>query len=152
MRATKLTHEEIQLAEVAFIKLGDDRMRLLDAVESWLKDGKQKHVAESPRIDEAVTAFSEWLDSKDCELRDRTRSHLRLRVNIFANGIGNLRVDDVTPQTIYSYLEKRNVVKASKDNDRRAICRFFSWCMAFPREWLTLNPARKQVRERRTEH
>lgn len=147
IRATKLTPEQLQLAEVAFIKLGDDWMRILDAVDHWKKHGNQS-LGESPRIDDAVTQFAEWLKKTD-ELRDRTKDNLRVRVTVFANSIGNVRVSDITPDMIYAYLEKRNVGKASKENDRRVLSRFFGWCIDRPRRWIAANPARKEKRERR---
>jgi Site-specific recombinase XerD len=147
MRATKLSHEQVQLAEVACIKLGDDWPRLLDAVDKWIKDGKQAATSESPRIDEAVTQFTTWLD-KESGFRDRTQANLKARVEMFGNGIRNLRVAEITPETIEAYLGKRNVEKATKDNDRRALSRFFSWCIVSPQKWISGNPAKKQVRER----
>jgi integrase len=150
MRATKLSHEQVQLAEIACIRLGDDWPLLLDAVDRWIREGKQPSVKESPRIDEAVTLFNEWLD-KQSGFRDRTQANLKLRVKMFANGIGNLRVAEITPETLEQYLGKRSAAKAARatvDNDRRAISRFFSWCI-YPRKWIAANPARKQVRERR---
>ncbi len=145
MRATKLSHEQVQLAEVACIKLGEDWPRLLDAVDRWLKDGKQASGKESPRLDEAVKEFCEWVDNGD--FRDRTQRNLKLRVKMFGNGVKNLRLADITPDVIEGFLEKRNVSKSTKGNDQRAISRFFSWCI-HPKKWVTTNPARKQVRER----
>jgi integrase len=152
LRATKLTHEQIRLCEVAVIKLGEDWQRLLDAVDHWQKNGKQAAVVESPRIDAAVEQFKGWLDKAD--FRDATKSNLRLRVGMFSNSIGNLRVSDITPDTIYAYLEKRTngergVTVASSDNDRRALSKFFGWCQQRPRQWIRQNPARKETREKK---
>ena len=54
LRATKLTADQLQLAEVAIIKLSDDWPRLLDAVGYWLEHGRHNTVPESARLDEAV--------------------------------------------------------------------------------------------------
>lgn len=153
MRATKLSHEQVQLAEVACIKLGEDWPRLLDAVELWMKRGKQV-VTESPLIDDAVQQFADWMETAECEWRERTKSNLNCRVKMFGNGIGNLKVADITVDTVLDYLEKRAVAKASKDNDRRALSRFFGWCMfkqdGRSRGWgVAANPAKKQNREKR---
>ena len=51
---------------------------------------------------------------------------------MFANSTGNLRVSDITPEAIDSFLDKRAVSAASKDNDRRAVSRFLGWCMSGP--------------------
>ena len=139
IRATKLTEVQVRLAETAFLRLDADQELLL-AVDGWLKGGKQRAVAESPRLDDAVKAFEAWLTT--ATLRDRSKSNLRTRVNVFANSTGNLRVSDITPEAIDSFLDKRAVSAASKDNDRRAVSRFFSWCMDRKRRWTTTNPCR----------
>lgn len=82
IRATKLSAEQLQLAEVAFLKLGDDWPKLLDAVEHWNRQGKQMSVSESPRIDDAWQQFAAWLDN-GCKLRDLSRKNLKQRVNMF---------------------------------------------------------------------
>jgi integrase len=139
-----LTREQIGLAETAFIRLGPGAEHELPrAVEYWLTHGRQTAVAESPRLDDAFKAFGAWLD-KGCELRDLSRKNLRRRVNVFINSVSNIRVADVTPETIDGYLAKRTGLSAkSKDNDRRAASRFFSWCIERPRRWATMNPCRE---------
>src|SRR6185295_5895978 len=47
IRATKLSAEQVQLAEVAFIKLGDDWMRILDVVDHWKRTGQRNASVES---------------------------------------------------------------------------------------------------------
>ncbi len=137
LRATKLTDTQLRIAESAFVRLNADDEMLL-AVDHWLRHGKQNSVEESPRLDEAVSSFRTWLDTS--HLRPRTRDNLRVRLNVFAGLVGNLRVCDLTPEIIDSYLDKRNVSPASKDNDRRSISRFFSWCMDRKRRWAANNP------------
>ncbi len=66
------------------------------------------------------------------------------------DSIGNMKVSDITADTVFEYLDKRKVAKASKDNDRRALSRFFGWCIERPRRWIKSNPARKENRERKT--
>jgi integrase len=146
IRATKLSEKQIALAEAALARLEIDEELPL-AIEYWLNYGRQKAVRESPRLDDAVEKFNAWLEKSS--FRDRTQSNLRLRVKVFTNSIGNLRIADITPDIIYGYLEARSVAKASKDNDRRALSRFFAWCIERPQKWITTNPARKETRERR---
>jgi len=74
---------------------------------------------------------------------ERTKANLRLRLNAFAGSVGNLRVADFTPDALEAYLGQRNLSPASKDNDRRAVSRFFSWCIQRPRRWATTNPCRE---------
>lgn len=137
LRATRLSDTQIRIAETAFVKLDADE-ELLSAVDYWLEHGRHAAVAESPRLDEAVKAFREWLET--APLRDHSKRNLRVRLNIFSNSVRNLRVADVTPEVIDGYLDKRNVGAGSKDNDRRAVSRFFSWCMDRKRRWATANP------------
>jgi integrase len=139
IRATKLTDTQLRLAETAYVRLDADNEILL-AVDHWLKHGRQNAVAESPRLDDALKAFETWLET--ATLRERSKSNLRTRVNVFANSTGNLRVSDITPETIDTFLDGRSVSPASKDNDRRAVSRFFSWCMDRKRRWTAVNPCR----------
>ena len=90
VRATKLTDTQLRLAETAFTRLDTDQEIML-AVDHWLKHGKEHHVQSTVRIDEAVEQFKEWLTRQpENELSRRSKSNLRLRVNLFANSIGNL--------------------------------------------------------------
>jgi integrase len=142
IQATKLTRDQIALAEAAFTRLGlDNEIELPTAIDFWIEHGRQQEVAESPRIDDAYQQFCAWLDS--CELRDLSRKNLRLRVNIFVNSVPNRHVADVTPESVESFLGERDVSAKSKDNDRRAVSRFFTWCIERPRRWATANPRRE---------
>src|SRR5205814_9872177 len=49
-------------------------------------------------------------------------------------------VNEITPEVIDGYLDKRKVSPATKDNDRRAISGFFTWCADRKRRWATSNP------------
>jgi integrase len=149
IRATTLTDSQVRFAETVF-RIVDADEDVLTAVQFWKQHRDEHAKVEAPRIDDAVDQFKAWLASPDCELRDRTKSNLRVRVSVFANSVRNLTLDKITPDTIAAYLEKRSVCKASKDNDRRVLSRFFSWCLLSPRRWVKTNPARKEVRERKT--
>jgi integrase len=162
LRATRLTDTQIHISELALAKLSDDA-DLLRAVDYWLKHGKQHAVAESVKVDEAVKKFTQWLDGEGdgtgngrCTLRELSRSGLRRRVEIFRDSIGNLNVNDVTPDIVENFLEKlrsRQVNPISAitcDNYRRDISRFFSWCIERPRRWTVTNPC-KEIRVAREE-
>ena len=150
LRATNLTDTQIKLAELVFKRLTDDG-DLPRAVDYWLKHGRQNHTnVEAPRLDEAVKKFTEWLDgAKDstgngvCTLRDHSKKVLKSRVGVFGNGIGNLLIDEITPETIEGFLGKLDVSNVTKDNYKRNISRFFSWCIARPRRWVMTNPCRE---------
>lgn len=140
IQPTKLSENQIRLAEAAFIRLDADQDLPL-AVEYWLKHGKQLSVAVSPRLDDAFTEYSNWL-TNGCKLRELSKANLRRRVNVFVNSVPNIRVCDITTDTVSSFMEKRNVSTASKDNDRRAISCFLTWCMHRDRKWIAVNPCR----------
>src|ERR1051325_4997320 len=140
LRATRLTDTQLRIAETCFIRLDDDS-QMISAINYWLEHGRQHAVKESPRLDDAFAQFGAWL--RTCELRDLSRKNLRPRVNVFFTCVPKMRVADVTPDTIDTYLGKRAVSPKSKDNDRRAVSRFFSWCIERPRRWSTMNPCRE---------
>ena len=153
IRSTKLTDVQLRLAELAFARLDDDA-DLPRAVDYWLQHGRQNAIAgESPRIDDAVKQFAAWLDDEPtangngrCTLREHSRKGLKVRVGIFANSIGNSRVNQITPDTVENFLNKlQDVSPVTRDNYRRAISRFFSWCIQRPRRWTMLNPC-KEIR------
>lgn len=144
VQATKLTREQISLAEAALIRLGPDRYcELIPAVEHWLKVDRNAVVTESPPLDEAADKFILWLRQTDT-LRPRTKSKLRIRVNLFRNSVANIRVADIGPDLIEKFLSARKQVSTlTKIGDREAISRFFSWCAERPRQWVKSNPCRE---------
>ena len=140
IRATKLTETQLRLAENAFTRLGIEAdHELLLAVDHWLRHGRAQSVIESPRLDDAFSEFKVWLDGT-VTLRPRSKGNLRVRVNVFANSVQNLRIADITPDTVESFLAKRNADPVTRDGDKRALSRFFSWCIERPRRWVTVNP------------
>lgn len=149
-RVTTLTDMRLRLAETAFSRLATVEAAdgdLLHAVESWVKAGRKKHLADAPRLDDAVDQFCRWL-AETPSLRERTKANLRLRARMFANGVSNVRLDAVTPELVEEYLNARKISPVTKDNCRRALSRFFSWCAERPRAWVTANPAREVSVER----
>jgi len=141
VRATKMTAEQVQLAEVAFIKLGEDWLRLLDAVDQWKATGRKQAASESPRIDDAVTQYLAWLEAST--FRDATKRNWKNRMTVFKNSVRNVRVSEIDPDFIDDYLKARGTTPGGKDTDRRAISRFFSWGIERPRRWTTSNPCRE---------
>jgi len=146
VRATRLSETELRLAETAFLKL-DAPDEILPAVDLWIRQGKALAVKASPRLDEAVEQFKAWLLTTE-EMRDHSKRNLRIRIDMFANGVSNIILSTITPEFLEAYLDKRNVSGATKDNDRRAVSRFFAWCIERPRRWMTTNPARDVKVER----
>lgn len=138
LRATRLTDEQVGIAEAAFKRLEQDR-DLLTAVDHWLRTGKPSTIKESPRLDEAFQAFQEWLDATT-ELRSATKANLRGRVGRFIRSMANQRVLDVQPEQVEHFLAHREVSAGTKDADCRAISSFFSWCLKGKRHWCVNNP------------
>ena len=138
LRATRLTDEQIGIAEAAFKRLERDE-DLITAVDHWLRTGQPKTIKESPRLDEALKVYTEWL-ATTMELRTITKNRLRNRVEHFVANTGNVRVTDVLPEHIEKYLAQQTVVPNSKDGYCRALSSFFSWCMKGKRHWCVNNP------------
>ena len=141
IRATKLSEDQLRLAEMALSQLGDDWGRILDVVYHWKRTGGKSVPIESPRVDEAVDQYLAWLGASS--FRDATKRHWRIRMNLFKNSVQNVRVSVVTPEFIEQFLGTRKVSASGKDTDRRAVSRFFSWCIERPRRWATSNPCRE---------
>ncbi len=138
LRATRLTDEQVGIAEAAFKRLEKDE-DLLTAVDHWLRTGKPTTIKESPRLDEALKVYEDWLETTT-DLRAVTKGHLRRRVTHFVKNVPNLRVTDVLPDHIENYLAHRNVSANTKDANCRAISSFFTWCMKGKRHWAINNP------------
>lgn len=138
LRATRMTDEQVGIAEAAFKRLEQDG-DLLIAVDHWLRTGKPKSVKESPRLDEASKVFLEWLKTTT-ELRPKTKENLRGRVSHFVNNTTNVRVTDVLPEHIEKYLAHLDITQDSKNGYRKKLSSFFSWCMKGKRHWCVNNP------------
>jgi integrase len=138
LRATRLTDEQVGIAEAAFKRLERDA-DLITAVDHWLRTGKPATIKESPRLDEALKAYENWLDSST-ELRPKTKENQRGRVRHFIKRMPNLRVIDVLPEHVEQYLATLKICPDSKDGYRRKLSSFFSWCMKGKRHWTVNNP------------
>ena len=138
LRATRLTDEQVGIAEAAFKRLEQDQ-DLITAVDHWLRTGKPKTIKESPWLDEALKAYTDWL-ATTTELRAVTEYNLLRRVTHLVTQVGNIRVTDVLPEHIEKYLAQQDVTANTKDAYCRALSSFFSWCMNGKRHWCVNNP------------
>lgn len=145
IQATTLSPDKLRLAEVAFLKLGENWERMLDAIEHWAKTGATIPT-ESPHIDDAVEQYLEWLEASP--FRDATKRHWKIRMNLFRNSVQNMRVSEVTRDHIDQFLAGRKVSAIGKDTDRRAVSRFFSWAMEHKRKWAAFNPCARKEEEK----
>lgn len=138
LRAPRLTDEQVEAAEAAFKRLERDE-DLLIAVDHWLRTGKPSTIKESPRLDEALKANEEWLETTT-DLPAIAKNHLRGRVTHFVRNVGNLQVTDVQPDHLENYLAQQKVAANTKDAYCRALSSVFSWCMKGKRHWAINNP------------
>ncbi len=138
VQATKLSQDQLRRAEMAMTELGDDWERILDAVYLWKRTGAKSLPGESPRLDEAVDKYLEWLAASD--LREATKRHWHIRMTMFKNSVPNMPLSEMTPDDIWTFLDSRKSTPGTKDTDRRAVSRFFSFCIERPRRWINFNP------------
>jgi len=138
LRSTMLSEDQLRLAEMAIQQMGDGWGRLLKAVDHWMQSGAKTQPDEVPRIDEAVDKYLAWLAKSD--LREATKRNWTVRMTMFKNSVPNARVSEVTPDYIWTFLDGRKSTPETKDTDRRAVSRFFSWCIERQRRWVNFNP------------
>ena len=112
LRATRLSDEEVGIAEAAFKRL-ERPEDLITAVDHWLRTGRPAAVAESPRLDDAFNQYNEWVDATT-ELRPLTKERVRRQVRHFVSQTGNMRVADVLPDHVEHYLGQLKVSAVTK--------------------------------------
>jgi len=138
LRATRLTDEQIGVAEAAFKRLEQDQ-DLITAVDHWLRTGKPASVKESPRLEEAAKSYLDWLVTTT-ELRPKSKENQRGRVKHLVRHLPNMRVTDILPEHIEQYLMKLPISAESKAGYQKKISSFFTWCMKGKRHWCVNNP------------
>lgn len=136
LRLTSLTPEQVRLAEIAFtkLKIDDD---LLRSVESWNAHAEQVGTVNAKTVESAHKEFVDWVDATK-ELRDHSKRNLKTRIGLL-DSLFALSLSSITPEQIEKLLV-RDVSGITRDNDKRALSRFFSWCMERPRHWIKVNP------------
>lgn len=146
-RITTLSPEQLRHAEAVMPKL-EDPSDLARAVALWLRERSKVTGEPAPHLDDAVTKFLAWLD-QDQDLRDLSKRNMRIRVTMFQRGMKNLTISDITSEVIDEYLAKRKCGTITRDNDRRALSRFFGWCAEKPRRWISSNPCKLDARRKK---
>ncbi len=141
LRATWLSGDQLRIAEGLFHKAtGDD---LTEALGWWLRHGKNHSAAAAAgsgiSLRDAFEQYQAWLPTST--LREPTRVNLRTRMARFVTDSGHARISDITPDFLREWLDGRKMTAVSRDNERRAVSSFLSWCMEPPRKWLATNPA-----------
>jgi len=149
-RITVLTAAHLRAAETAYSMLGSDATpeELIRGVGFWMSHGQNLVGDEgAPSLDDAQADFGKWL-ATESGLRPKTQTGLRHALRQLVRSLGNQRLGDLTGDTIHAHLASRPISRLAKDNERRGLSRFFSWCMERPRQWLRVNPC-ATVRTRR---
>lgn len=148
-KLTSLTVEQVAAAERAFSLLGDDAppAELVRAAGFWMERGRTLAGSDSaPDLDTAFGLFDAWLP--DSGLRPKTQTGLRHAVRQLVRAVGNLKLTSLDEDTLHRHLEGRPISPIARDNERRGLSKFFSWCAEPPRRWLRVNPARVARRRR----
>ncbi len=149
-RITTLSRAHLRAAEVAFSMMGSGTApeELIRGVRFWLDHGKNLvGPADAPSLDDAQVGFEKWL-ATDSGLRPKTQTGLRHALRQLIRTTGNRKLGDITGDVIHEHITHRPVSRVAKDNERRGLSRFFSWCMERPRQWVRVNPC-ATVRTRR---
>lgn len=137
IRSTRLTEAQVDLAETCF-KLVEDDSHVLTAVKCWIANGRQQARPNSPRLDDAFAQFEAWVDGSDT-MRHLTKIAAKWRVKPFVNSTPNLRVSEVTPETVEKFLDTIKGTR-SRINYKFGVSKFFAFCMDRPRRWVVSNP------------
>jgi len=137
LRSTSLSEEQIGIAETCF-RLVEEDNQLLTAVRWWQSDGRRKSPTDSPKLDDAFEQFKAALEA-DGSLRPLTKTATRLRASAFVNSTRNIRVSELTPEVIESFLDGIKTPR-TRINYKFGISRFMSWCVERPRRWTDKNP------------
>lgn len=142
MRATWLTADQLRMAESIFNHHPASEVQL--ALSWWERSGREQDAAtkagQDLTLDEAAAKFATWLEATPA-VREATRRNLGYRVAMFVSESGNVPLATITPEFIEAWLDRRKVCPTTKDNDRRALGRFFGWCTERKQRYLTNNPA-----------
>lgn len=144
LRATWLSPEQLKCAEWIFHRSPEpDEVRR--AFDHWNRKGRDLDLAHGHAsgltLDDAFRKFSGWLDKST--QRPATTKNLLYRVQMFATARGAERLDGITPDTIEDWLDSRKSSAVTRDNDRKALSRFFAWCIERPQRFIATNPARE---------
>lgn len=149
-RVTTLSHAHLRAAEAAFSIIGADADpdEIIRGIRFWMDHGRNLVGPEdAPCLDDARTGFEKWL-ATDSGLRPKTQTGLRHALRQLVRSLGNRKLSDMTGDVLHDHISTRPVSRVAKDNERRALSRFFAWCMERPRQWIRVNPC-STVRTRR---
>jgi integrase len=153
---TKLTNEQNEEAERAFDALKQKFNpvppgRLFAGIKFFLDNYHEP--VKRITVAEAFDLFIAAKRKEGC--RDRTIQNLKSRVGFLKTKFGGTLVSDIMPAHVDEVLLRDGVSRDTRENNRRAISSFFSWCIAPDPDKLqqqgycSTNPAKKQTRAKR---
>lgn len=145
MHRSWLSEDQLHAAEWLFHRQPDPE-EVRRAWTFWETRGRKLDAAQRAcadlSLDDAAGRFSEYVSNAP-DLRRPTKVNLLSRVRWFVADQGRLPLAGVTAEIIEAWLARRQetVSAVTADNDRRALSRFFSWCVARPQRFIAANPA-----------
>jgi len=123
MKATRLTDEQVKVAERVFARIGD---RSLDEVADYFL----KNYREPVRQMTVQAAFEQFIaDRKKQNRRPDTLRNLAGRVGMFSRLHGTKHVAEVTHDDCRDFVFRKGTSPRNQINDRLAVSNFLNWCV-----------------------
>lgn len=141
-QVTSLSPSKLRAAEAAFALLGDkaEAEEMLRGIRFWIERGRDTIGPDhAPRLDDAQVSFLQWLE-RDSGLRPKTQAGLRHGLRQLVRAVGNAPLGEIDGDKIHHHIHGRPISAVAKSHEKRALSRFFSWCMERPRGWVRVNP------------
>jgi integrase len=135
MKLTRLTEDELKLAEAAFLKVrGKPLLAVLDC--------GLEHYREDLRKATVQAAYDLFIADKEKQnKRPDTIRNLKGRVGMFKDLHTEKLVSDISQQTVSDFIFREGTSPRNQINDRLALSNFFTW--AVKREYAASNPVEK---------
>lgn len=145
---TRLTLEQEAEAEQAFAEI--KASPLLKNVPTPLLKALRYFAANYREPLKPITvreAYNQFIEAKKKEgLREASTKALKSRVGFLASLFGDKLVSDILPAHVSAAISKPGITTETKEDNRRSMSSFFSWCM--DNEYCPTNPAKKTKRGR----
>ena len=123
MKATRLTDEQVKVAERIFARIGD---RSLDAIVEFFDKNSREPVRQMT-VTEAVKQFI--ADREKQNRRPDTLRNLRGRLGMFSRLHGAKNVAEVTHEDCREFVFREGTSPRNQINDRLAVSNFLNWCV-----------------------
>ena len=131
MKATRLTDEEIKIAERVFPRVGEHSLDFI--LEYFLKNYR-----EPVRQSTVQGAFDLFIaDREKQNRRPDTLRNLRGRIGMFSRLHGAKHVAEITHDDCRDFVFRKGTSPRNQINDRLAVSNFLNWCVR--RQFATVN-------------